>query len=197
MIPLLSGPGALAQLLVVVGDVLVFVLVALTFRLLSPRRLTGAIWLAPVVHVYTLGTTLLALYLAVPWGSQTTWLGSWGSMVLSGIIGAFLGRAVGRRVPVKHEADGRFTFTGGKLLVALLVVLLLPLALEQAAVRLGSFAGTAAGISTIEGSPPFLYLVVGVGSLFVLGTILSISWRLPVWAARVEKGSSTAHRGGS
>lgn len=197
MIPLLSGPSALAQLLVVVGDALVVVLVALTFRLLSPRRLSGTIWLAPVVHVYTLGTTLLGLYLAVPWGSQATGLGSWGSIMLAGVIGAFLGRAVGRRVPVKREADGRFTFTGGRLLVALLVVLLLPLALEQAAVRLGSFAGTAAGVSAIEGSPPFLYLVVGVGSLFVLGTILSISWRLPVWAARSEKGPSAAHRGGS
>ncbi|MDE1819318.1 MAG: hypothetical protein KGJ23_03240 [Euryarchaeota archaeon] len=195
MLALPSGLPAASFLLILIGDVLVFLLIGLTFRLLSPRKLTPIIWASPVAHLYTLFAVFLALYTALSSQPLLSLLGSFASFGVAGVIGAFLGRPVGRRIPVSLHQDGRATFVGGKVLVSLLVLLLLPLALEQAVVLFGSLAQVQSLVGALTGNPPFNFLLVGVGFLFVLGTFLSITWRFEVWEKRSRQVS--ARNGGT
>lgn len=179
---------SISAVLILLGDLLIFLLIGLAFRLLSPRRLTAAIWASPVIHAYTLFAVLLAVYeeapSSEPWSALAAVLGAFG---VAAVIGALLGRFVGRRIPVSTHADGHHFFTGGKLLVGLMVLLLLPLALEQAALLFGAIAGVQALVQGVSGAPPFADILVGVGSLFVLGTLMSITWRFEVWEKRANR----------
>ncbi len=185
MVALPTNLTSLSALLIILGDVLIFLLIALAFRLLSPRKLTGAIWVSPVFHMYTLFAAALAVYeeapSSEPWSSLAAVMAAFG---VAAVLGAFLGRYVGRRIPVSPHADGHTFFTGGKLLVTLLVLLLLPLALEQAALLFGAIAGVQSLIQAMSGAPPFGDILAAVGSLFVLGTVMSVTWRFEVWGKR-------------
>ena len=178
-------PSSLSLLLILVGDVLVFLLIALSFRLLSPRKVSSLLWASPAVHLYTLFAVLLALYeeaLAVQ--PMEALMGSVRAIVVAALVGSLLGRAIGHRIPVSLHPDGKWYYTGGRLLVALLVILLLPLAVDQATALFGWVAGVDLLRQTLLGLYPFNFLLVAVGSLFVLGTFLSITWRFEVWEKR-------------
>lgn len=190
MVSLPSNVPSVAYAVILLGDFLVFLLIGLATRLLKPKKLSGVIWVGPVIHLYTLGAVFLALYEAVLSQPLTELVASFGAFLLSAVIGALVGRAVGHRIPVTRKSDGETSYVGGKLLVALIIALLLPLALEQAAVLLGALAGAEALIGALVGASPFNYLLVVLGSLFVLGTFLSITWRFEVWEKRGELPSS-------
>lgn len=183
-IALPSSIPAGAYLLILLGDILVFLLIALTFRLLKPRKLSGSIWIAPIFHLYTLAAVFLAIYEALSSEPLLTLAPEFGSFLLAAILGAFLGGAVGRAVPVSVGVQGKLHYTGGPFLVGLLVFLLLPLAVEQAIVLFGSLAQVQSLLNALTGNTPFNYVLVGVGFLFVLGTFVSLTWRAEVWKKR-------------
>lgn len=191
-----SSIPAGATLLILVGDILIFVLIALTFQLLKPQKLSATIWVSPIFHLYTLFAVFLALYetlLGQSATSITSIAGSYGAFLVAALVGAVLGRVLGHRIPVGPRPEGGLQYTGGKLLVALLVVLLLPLGLEQAAVLFGAIGGVQALTSALAGAPPFSLLLLVMGSLFVLGTFLSLTWRFEVWSKR-ERAAQGAGR---
>ncbi|MFY9716947.1 MAG: hypothetical protein WAK40_03310 [Thermoplasmata archaeon] len=175
---------------VLVGDLLVFVLIGLTFRLLGPRAVSGGLWVGPIFHLYTLAAVLLALFEAIKSQPLLAVMPAFGTFVIAAGIGAVIGAAVGRRIPVSKDAGGKVVFTGGRLLVGLVVGLLAPLALEQAIVLIGALASVQSLLRAITGAFPFDYILLVLGFLFVLGTFLSLAWRAQVWAKR---GSVRSH----
>lgn len=166
------------------GDLLIFVLIGLAFRLLSPRKISATLWVSPIFHLYTLAAVFLAFYEALRSQSVIALGIEFGSFLIAAVLGVVVGAMVGRRIRVSSAADGTVVFTGGRLLVGLVVLLLLPLALEQAVVLFGSLADVRSLLQALTGHVPFNYLLAGVGFLFVLGTFLSLSWRGAVWARR-------------
>ncbi|HTP54926.1 MAG TPA: hypothetical protein VML94_08240 [Thermoplasmata archaeon] len=170
--------------LILVGDILVFVLIGLAFRLLRPRPVSGVIWVSPLFHLYTLGAVLLALFEALRSQPGLALIPEFGSFLVAAGVGAAIGSGVGRRIPVTRDAQGKVLFTGGRLLVGLVVGLLAPLALEQAVVLFGALASVRSLLHALTGAFPFNYLLLGLGFLFVLGTFLSLAWRVQVWAKR-------------
>lgn len=189
---LLAIPGSIplsAFVLILLGDLLVFLLIGLAFRLLKPRKISGLLWVSPLIHLYTLLAVFLALYEALRSESPLTLGVEFGSFIVGAVVGALLGVALGRRIPVQRSSDGTFVFTGGRLLVGLVVLLLVPLALEQAVVLLGSLSKARALVEALTGQFPFNYILTGVGFLFVLGTFMSLSWRGQVW---MKRGASQA-----
>jgi hypothetical protein len=178
-----------AFLLILIGDLLIFVLIALTFGLLKPKKLSGTIWISPVFHVYTLAAVFIALFEALGSQALLTVAAEFGSFLVAAVIGAFLGVAIGRAIPVTPGPEGKVMYTGGGFLVGLLVFLLLPIAIEQAVVLFGSLAQINELISALSGNAPFNEVLVAVGFLFVLGTFVSLTWRGEVWKKR--QGAST------
>lgn len=176
--------GSTSYLLILFADVLVFLLIGLAFRLLKPRKISGTIWIGPIFHLYTLGAVFLALFAELGGSLSLSVLSAYGSFLVAAVLGSLLGVGLGRRIPVTVGAEGKMVYTGGKLLVALLVFLLLPLALEQAVVLFGSLAGVMTLVNALDNQAPFTYILVAVGFLFVLGTFLSLTWRGEVWKKR-------------
>jgi len=170
--------------LVLAGDILVFVLIGLAFRLLKPRPLSGLLWVSPAFHLYTLAAVFLALYEALKAQPFLVVVPEFASFLVAAGVGTALGIGVGRRIPVEKNSEGATFFTGGKLLVGLIVLLLAPLALEQAVVLLGALARVQTLLHALTGQFPFDYILLGLGFLFVLGTFLSLAWRGQVWAKR-------------
>jgi len=184
---LLAIPNSIplsAYVLVLLGDLLVFLLIGLAFRLLKPRKISGLLWVGPLIHLYTLLAVFLALYEALRSESPLALGVEFGLFVVAAVFGALLGAGLGRRIPVQRLSDGTFVFTGGRLLVGLVVLLLVPLALEQAIVLLGSLSKVRALVEALTGEFPFNYILTAVGFLFVLGTFMSLSWRGQVWVKR-------------
>jgi hypothetical protein len=170
--------------LVLVGDILVFVLIGLAFRLLRPRPVSGALWVSPIFHLYTLAAVLLALLEALHSQPLLALIPEFGSFLIAAGVGAVLGAAVGRKIPVTKAAGGKVVFIGGRLLVGLVVGLLSPLALEQAIVLFGALASVQSLLRALTGAFQFNYILLGLGFLFVVGTFLSLAWRSQVWSRR-------------
>ena len=170
--------------LVLAGDIVIFVLMGLAFRLLKPRPLSGLLWVSPAFHLYSLAAVFLALYEALKSQPLLVILPEFASFLIAAGVGTALGIGVGRRIPVEKNTEGGTSFTGGKLLVGLVVLLLAPLALEQAVVLLGALARVQSLLHAVTGQFPFNYILLGLAFLFVLGTFLSLAWRWQVWGKR-------------
>ncbi len=177
----------LLPFLLILGNVLVFLLLGLEYRLLKPRRLTPLFWISPLLYGYILITVVAGIIL-LEYGSSV-WntlfvVESFAALLVAGLLGVGAGRVIGKRVKIGVHPDGKRWFQGGTALVALLWACLLPTAIVSA-VNLVGVASTPF-VSTLIGSPPFLLFDLVSGALFFFVAALSITWKSGVTARFVE-----------
>lgn len=178
----LSNVAPTAFVLLILGEVLIFILIALDLRMLSPRRFSIATWISPLFALYVMASILLGLAVAIS-AVSTEALASDVGFILAAIVGALFGTLLGRRIPVTTNPEGKPMFTGGKALVGLLILLLLPRALNELVIIILPYASNAYDVQQLLGSlPPFDVLNILTGVLFVIGAFVGIGWRIQVRA---------------
>lgn len=178
----LSNVAPTAFVLLILGEVLIFILIALDLRLLSPRKFSVATWISPLFALYVMASILLGLAVAIS-AISTEALASDAGFILAAIVGALFGTLLGRRIPVTITPEGKPMFTGGKALVGLLILLLLPRALNELVIIILPYASNAYDVQQLLGSlPPFDVLNILTGVLFVIGAFVGIGWRIQVRA---------------
>jgi hypothetical protein len=169
--------------LLILSEIFIFIVIALDTRLLKPLKLRITIWVGPVISMYILASIFLSVFLAL----EALSLGAfenYGAFLLSAIVGVLIGTAIGKRMPVTTYADGTTWFTGGRGLVALLLILLLPRALDQAITLIPAVLAQGTIASVLNGNWIYGDLSTITGSLVFVATFLSIGWRWQVQARK-------------
>ncbi len=170
--------GAIVPAFLLIGDLLVFLLLVIDLRLLQPRRYTVLFWASPLLYGYLLLSLVGGVFLEALNGTFTSVLylaASVAAILLGLLAGVGAGRVIGRRMRIGKYADGKKWFQGGRRLVALLWVCLLPRAVVSGVdlLNLASVSGVNAFVTT----PPFLLLDVLSGALAVLVAALTVTWK--------------------
>jgi hypothetical protein len=172
--------------LLILSEIFIFIVIALDTRLLKPLKLRFTIWFGPVISMYILASIFLSVFLALEVFSISA-IENYAVFLLSAIVGVVIGTAIGRRIPVTTYADGTTWFTGGRGLVAALLILLVPRAVEQAIVLVPAIIAQGSIASVLNGFWVWQELSTITGSLVFVGTFLSIGWR---WQVQARKRSA-------
>lgn len=166
------------------GDLLVVVLALISLRYLGYRRAGAGLWLSPVFYTYVLISLLYSLYLSTSLTtlSDPAWLLgstlSWGAAAAGGIA---LGWLVGGEVSLRRRAGEPPYYRGGRFLVVIQEVLLLPqlfVAAVDLSVVLAHFP---------SGPSPSLSLTLGLVELFSGAFFMADAFFSIVWPARVSR----------
>jgi hypothetical protein len=165
--------------ILLLSDITIFLVIILDLTLLKPQRVRPTIWIGPLISLYVLGSILFTMFLAFAAFSPSA-LVNYGAVVVSSLVGAIVGTEIGKEIPLTGRTDGSKWYTGGKVLVVILVVMLLPRAIEQAALIVSTFYQSGTVVSTVAGSPIVATLDSITGSLVFFGVFLSIGWRYQV-----------------
>jgi hypothetical protein len=172
------------QVYLLSSDLLVVVLALFTLRYLGYRRAGAGLWLSPVFFTYVLISLLYSLYLSTSLAtlSDPAWLlgtaVSWGAAGGGGIA---LGWLVGGEVSLRHRPGEPPQYQGGRFLVAIQEVLLLPqlfVAVADLSVVLAHFP---------SGPSPSLSLTLGLVELFSGAFFIADAFFSIVWPARVSR----------
>jgi len=165
--------------ILVLSEIFIFVVLLLDLRLLKPLKLRFTIWVGPVISMYILGSIFYSIFAAIA-ALSTGALLDYGAFVVSALVGTLLGTALGRRIPVSLHADGSTWFQGGRGLVTLLWVLLLPRAIEQALILIPAIYQQGTVGSILDASSYLGYMDTLTGAMVIVGIFVSIGWRTEV-----------------
>jgi hypothetical protein len=180
-----------SRFIYILSEVFIFLILALDLRLLGQRKLRLTIWVSPVISIYVLSSIFLSIFITLTALSFEA-LTSYGVFFLSALAGMAVGLMIGNRIQVTSGQDGAIMFLGGRGLVALLWVLLLPRAVQQAAILLSSVATMDILTNIANGTMyPFDLLNIVTGALVVFGVFVSIGWRWKVQRRGSEMRSRT------
>lgn len=175
----LPGDPTTGYVILLIGEVSIFLVIILDLTLLKPQKLKPTIWVGPLISMYILGTTLFTMLLAFAAFSAAA-LVSYSALMITSLVGAIIGTEIGKGIPLSGRPDGSRWYLGGSLLVVILLLLLLPRAIEQAGLIVTTFYQSGTVVNTLAGSPIIGELDAITGALVFFGVFLSIGWRLQV-----------------
>lgn len=166
--------------ILIISETFIFLMMLLDLRLLKPRKVRITLWFAPLLSAYVVASIVYLTYDTLGTITVESLAVAYGSFVIGALVGLLIGYVMGRAVKVGPQPDGYIWFEGGKGLVAVLWVLLLPQAIVEAIVIIPSVYSQGTIASLITGNPLLSYLSSITGILVVVGAFFSFEWRTRV-----------------